>query len=349
MGINEKAFVSVLMTAYNAEKYISESIDSILNQTFKNFEFIILNDGSTDRTLEIVQSYKDIRIKIIDDGKLGYYKAKKRLITEANGDFIAIMDADDISYDTRLEVEVSFLLNNPEYGLVGTNAEWIDENNKKFGSGFNFNYSPKELKARLLFQNCFVHTSVLIRKSIIDKYQLNYKEIAGEDFDFWVQIAKYSKIKNIPSKLIKYRIHGGNMIHSSWYKLDDGLYNIIREQLIYYFNDNVNENDVKLHYSLINFNKLNNIEDLNALFIWIKKLLLVNNNMHIFDDKYLKKILSERITKKLMRTSKCNIYLIGYILKLFSIVGLINIYNNFFRVIYIIYLSIFKIRLTKDV
>ena len=98
------------------------------------------------------------------------------------GKYIAIMDADDISDKNRFEAEVDFLDKNSSFGLVGTNAIWIDKDNKPFGEGFNFAYSPEELKCRLLFHNCFVHTSVLIRKSILDANHLNYKELAGEDF-----------------------------------------------------------------------------------------------------------------------------------------------------------------------
>ena len=108
------SMISVLMTAYNCEKYIAQAIDSILQQTFTDFEFIILNDGSTDRTLDIIQSYKDNKIKLINDGKLGYYAAKKRLINEAKGEYIAIMDGDDICDKERLEIEYNFLKTNAD-------------------------------------------------------------------------------------------------------------------------------------------------------------------------------------------------------------------------------------------
>lgn len=345
MGINDSLFVSVLMTAYNAEKYIEDAISSILNQTYKDFEFIILNDGSTDNTLKIIQSFKDERIRIINDGKLGYYKAKIKLINEARGKYIAIMDADDICYPNRLSEQVNFLNTNPNFGLVGANAKWINNENLGFGKGFNFSFSPDELKCRLLFHNCFVHTSVLIRKSILDNYHINYKELAGEDYDMWIQISKYSEIYNIPKDLIKYRIHQGNMIHSSWYKLDDGLYNIIKEQLYYYFNSEITYRDVDLHYSLINFNKLNSINDMSHILGWISKLLVLNNNLKIYEDDKLKKVLSERATKKLMRLSENKLLLLKYLFRLFRIVGYRNIFLNISRVIYVIYLSIFRYKI----
>ncbi|HMW94661.1 MAG TPA: glycosyltransferase family A protein, partial [Chitinophagales bacterium] len=153
MGINKEISVSVLMTAYNAENYVKEAIQSILEQTYSDFEFVIINDGSTDKTLEIIQSFDDKRIRIINEGKFGYYKAKRRLIEEAKGKYIAIMDADDIADKNRFEAEVDFLDKHPDFGLVGTNATWIDKDNKPFGKGFNFSYSPEELKCRLLFHN----------------------------------------------------------------------------------------------------------------------------------------------------------------------------------------------------
>ena len=345
MGINKEISVSVLMTAYNAENYVKEAIQSILEQTYSDFEFVIINDGSTDKTLEIIQSFDDKRIRIINEGKFGYYKAKRRLIEEAKGKYIAIMDADDISDKNRFEAEVDFLDKNSSFGLVGTNAIWIDKDNKPFGEGFNFGYSPEELKCRLLFHNCFVHTSVLIRKYILDANHLNYKELAGEDFDMWIQIAKHSKIYNIPKPMLRYRIHQGNMIHSNWYKLDDGLFNIIKEQLFYYFQSKITNDDVEAHYSLINFNRMNQLDELPNVYEWLKKIINLNNEFKVYNPIALKKVLSERMTKKLMRMSANSFMLTIYLIKCFNLLGFKNIFFNINRSIYIVFLSMFRIKI----
>ncbi len=345
MSISKEISVSVLMTAYNAENYIKDAIQSILEQTYSDFEFVIINDGSTDKTLEIIQSFDDKRIRIINEGKFGYYKAKRRLIEEAKGKYIAIMDADDIADKNRFEAEVDFLDKHPDFGLVGTNATWIDNQNSPFGEGFNFAYSPEELKCRLLFHNCFVHTSVLIRKSILDDHHLNYKELAGEDFDMWIQISKYSKIYNIPKPMLRYRIHQGNMIHSNWYKLDDGLFSIIKEQLFYYFQSKINNSDVDIHYSLINFSRMNQLSELPNIYEWLKKIITLNDDSKAYNPMALKKVLSERITKKLMRMSENRFILTIYLLKCFKLLGYKNLLFNINRSIYIVFLSIFRIKI----
>jgi glycosyltransferase involved in cell wall biosynthesis len=295
------SMISVLMTAYNCEKYIAQAIDSILQQTFTDFEFIILNDGSTDTTLDVIQTYKDNRIRLINDGKLGYYAAKRRLIHEAKGDYIAIMDGDDICNKDRLEVEYNFLNANEDYGLVGTNAAWINTDGKQFGKGFNFNFSPDELKCRLLFLNCFVHTSVLMRKSVLDNYQLNYKEIAGEDFDLWIQIAKHAKVKNIAKPMIQYRIHSNNMVHSNWYKLNDGLKQIIFEQLDFYFPNQFTTEEKEAYFGLVNFEEKADVSSLESIITMISKMLQTNKKNKHFDDFSLRKVIQERWFKKIIR------------------------------------------------
>ena len=108
------------MPVYNGEKYLQEAIESILNQTFKDFEFIIINDGSTDKTLEIIKSFTDPRIKLITQENRGIIYSLNKGITESRGKYIARMDADDISLPERLEKEYRFLEQNPNYGIVGT-------------------------------------------------------------------------------------------------------------------------------------------------------------------------------------------------------------------------------------
>ncbi|HNJ61200.1 MAG TPA: glycosyltransferase [Chitinophagales bacterium] len=301
MGINKEISVSVLMTAYNAENYVKEAIQSILEQTYSDFEFVIINDGSTDKTLEIIQSFDDKRIRIINEGKFGYYKAKRRLIEEAKGKYIAIMDADDIADKNRFEAEVDFLDKHPDFGLVGTNATWIDKDNKPFGKGFNFSYSPEELKCRLLFHNCFVHSSVLIRKSILDKYQLNYREKASEDLDLWVQISRYIEVKNIPKKLIKYRIHSNSIVHSNWYKKDNGLKQITFEQLDYYFPEILSVEEKNAIFGLVNFDVENDNKVMSIILKSIQKLLQSNQKNEHFNDIFFRKVIQERWFKKIIR------------------------------------------------
>jgi len=126
--------VSVNMVVFNGERFIGEAIQSILDQTYTHFELVIMDDGSTDNTNIIVNSFSDPRIQFITSEKNnGIVHARNTALDISKGDYIAILDADDISLPARLEVEVSFLESNPEFGLVGGRAELIDEN----GEGLN--------------------------------------------------------------------------------------------------------------------------------------------------------------------------------------------------------------------
>ncbi len=202
--------VSVVMPAYNAEKYLREAIDSILAQTYEDFEFIIINDGSTDRTKEIIQSYTDTRIVYLENERnSGICVTLNKGLDAARGRYIARMDSDDISLPERFAVQVDYMDKHPEIGVCGTDVE-------VFGDGIDSHiftqlHTPEECAAGLLFNPCFAHPSVVIRKAIIDKHHLRYKdEYRGlEDFELWWQISKYSQLDNIALPLLKYRHHKG--------------------------------------------------------------------------------------------------------------------------------------------
>jgi glycosyltransferase involved in cell wall biosynthesis len=298
--------ISVLMTVFNAERFVKESIESILVQSFSDFEFIILNDGSTDNSLSIIESFTDHRIRIINIGKLGYYFAKQRLIKEAKSEYIAIMDADDIAYPNRFEKQLLFLQNNPTYSLVSARANYIDVNNKDLKKSIDFFESNDEIKCNLLFTNVIVHPCVMIRKSILDEHNLNYLPIAGEDFDLWIRIAQRSKVYNLNNFLLSYRIHPNNMTHSKWYKLKDGIQTLITNQIKYYFLNEVDDLDVQVHLSLIDFSLNNKLSDLPALLTWIQKLITLNKQHQHFDEQILKQVLYERVLKKYLRLSAYN-------------------------------------------
>ncbi len=199
--------VTVLMSVYNGEKYLKEAIDSILGQTFKDFEFLIINDGSTDKTGEILKSYNDPRIKIINNEKnIGLTKSLNKGLTLARGEYIARQDADDISMPERLEKEVEFLEQNRNVGLVGTDYLFINEKGKVIHIVKCLNGS-RELKAKLLEGNQFGHGSVMLRRECIDKVGVYREEFKfAQDYDFCLRIAEMYDVANISEPLYKWRI-----------------------------------------------------------------------------------------------------------------------------------------------
>ena len=196
--------VSVIMPAYNVEKYIGEAIESILNQTFKDFEFIIINDGSTDNTANIIKQYakKDKRIKFIDNkDNRGFIARLNDCLNIAKGEYIAKMDSDDISLPTRLEKQVEFLDKHPDYGMVGC---WL----KAFQSDSFTRYYPSEVRITDFLFGCKT-TIFLARRSIIEQHHLRFDKnyFAAEDMEFYSRFARYAKIHNLQEVLYLYRIH----------------------------------------------------------------------------------------------------------------------------------------------
>jgi len=200
--------VTFLMSVYNGEKYLQEAVDSILGQTFKDFEFLIINDGSTDKTGEILESYNDPRIKVINNEKnIGLTKSLNKGLRLARGEYIARQDADDISMPERLEKEVEFLEQNRNIGLVGTDYLII---NKKGEIVHNVKClkGSRELKAKLLEGNQFAHGSVMLRRECIDKVGSYREEFKfAQDYDFYLRITEVYDVVNISSEpLYKWRI-----------------------------------------------------------------------------------------------------------------------------------------------
>lgn len=204
-----KPMVTVLMSVYNGEKFLEEAIESILNQTFSDFEFLIINDGSTDNSVKIIESFEDSRIMLINNEKnLKLIASLNKGVSLAKGKYIARMDCDDISMPDRLEKEVKFLESNQEYGLVGTWYTVIDgEGVEKYNRSYPSN---NELIKLFLSLNCpLAHGSIMGKTELFKQNAYGSKEhYAVEDYELWVRMAKTTKIHNIPEYLFKYRIYG---------------------------------------------------------------------------------------------------------------------------------------------
>ena len=198
--------VSVLMPVYNTnEDYLRKAIESILNQTFKNFEFIIINDGSTNNAEDVILSYNDSRIKYLKQENQGIVSALNSGWEEAQGEYIARMDSDDISYPTRLEKQINFMDNNPNVALVGCFARIIP-------SG-KIIILPKEIKLIDLLADCpLIHPTILFRKTDFEKYNLKYREgfEYAEDYYFYAQAQRFFNIANLDEILCDYRVYSTN-------------------------------------------------------------------------------------------------------------------------------------------
>lgn len=202
--------VTVLLPVYNGEKYLDDAIKSILNQSYTHFEFIIINDGSTDGSEKIIKSYRDPRIKYIKNEKnFGLSHTLNKGLKLSLGTYIARMDADDMSYPSRLEKQVHFLNNHPDYGIVGSMYIIMNEDRKSSEiGGLNFR-NDEEIKLSLFSDNIFRHGETMFRKELIDKYCLAYDSAyyPCEDYHLWVRMSDLTKFHILEEALYSYMIN----------------------------------------------------------------------------------------------------------------------------------------------
>ena len=169
---NENIKITVLMPAYNASNYIGEAIESVLKQTFSDFELLIIDDGSTDNTAEIVQGFKDSRIVFIQQKNAGIALALNAGLQAARAEYIARFDADDICYPNRLEMQYEFMMNNPGYIVVGSDVDYVDADGNFIFSHEASAYTNVQIKS-LPYSACpFIHSSVLFKKSDYSRYRI---------------------------------------------------------------------------------------------------------------------------------------------------------------------------------
>lgn len=263
--------ISVIMPVYNGEKHLKPAIESILNQTYKNFELLLVDDASTDASLHIMQSYNDPRIRIIKNEKnLKLIKTLNKAIKLANGIYLARMDADDISLPKRLTTQVAFMKNNPDVGICGT---WV----KTIGIGKSMlcktPVSHKDNVATLLFRCSLMHPTVMMRKNIIEKHGLFYDENFphAEDYELWVRASQHTKLANIPQCLLLLRHHNEQVskMHSD---TQCNTANLIRKQLVQNIIPDVTDNELAIHNAIGNWQTRLTKELVLQAKAWLEKL-----------------------------------------------------------------------------
>ena len=198
--------VSVILPIYNAESYVKESIESILNQSFSDLELIIINDGSTDGSEKVILTFKDERIKYVkNETNLKLIETLNVGLKLAKGKYIARIDSDDISFSDRLEKQVRFLEKNLDFGLVGSFAECFGDSRETL----KYVEEDQDIRYALLTHNPFIHSSIMFRSSILHDHCLQYQnnQLHVEDYDLWIRMLSFTKAKIIPECLIKYRMH----------------------------------------------------------------------------------------------------------------------------------------------
>ena len=200
--------LTVFTPTYNLELYIEETIKSVLNQTFTDFEYLIVDDASTDNTIQIIKSINDPRIRLIKNKtNQGIAYNRNLAIKEAKGKYLAMIDGDDLALPTRLEKQITFLEKNTNYGILGTGVVNIDKDGRELNKAVKYSIPDEEIPARMLFNNYIATSSVMIRKSYIKDIKFKKDFIVAEDYEVWIRLIRRCKIGHIREPLTKYRIH----------------------------------------------------------------------------------------------------------------------------------------------
>jgi len=313
----DKDLVSVLMPAYNVGKFLHESIDSILNQTYSKFTFVIINDGSTDDTEEIILSYNDPRIRYIKNREnLGYIASLNKGIDLINSKYIIRMDADDIALPHRLEKQVGFMENRPDVAVCGSGKI-------NFYGGKNVNETSvytvtneKHLLFSSIFNTSIPHPSAILRNDVLKKNSLRYDPTYyyAEDKAMWLDMSQYGALANIEEPLIKYRIHLNQVSikHNEIQRINS--INKSRQVLDRY---GVNLKDEELYpLRLICYpqicGKLSDLFDVESLIIKLTNGLSMQDE---FDHRFVSSFLQNRLFILVSRSTTLGLPLLGFIQK----------------------------------
>ena len=271
--------ISVIMPVYNDGSFLNEAIESILYQTYNNFEFIVIDDGSTDNSLNIIKSYGDQRILILQhDKNKGISKALNYGLRYAKGRFIARMDANDIALSERFDKQIKYLIKEKEIGLVTCLHENINTEGKPIQT-LNRDISPSNSQVCTFFRNYIPHSSVMIDRDIITDIKYN-EDCAAEDFDLWIQLSEKTEFYMIPDVLMKIRIDKKGLSQRNKQNCELSQKRIIKQKLEQLGID-ANDKEIEFHF---NYHKKYQYKCLEGKFIleYYEKLFIGNQRFQVF-------------------------------------------------------------------
>lgn len=220
------------MAAYNAAKYIAASIESVLKQTYPHFELLIVDDGSTDSTIKIVQRFDDPRIRLLrNESNKGLPFTRNVALKEAKGEFMAVLDSDDIAFPNRLETQLKYFLNRGGLAVLGGQAYVINNQGQRTGEEMIPTCGSDKLRAGLLLYNSFVHSTVMIRMSALQEIGGYPNHAVAQDYALFSRIALKYEVDNIPEYLGEYRVHDSNITDQKRHLAEKQLRAILLYQL----------------------------------------------------------------------------------------------------------------------
>jgi len=207
--------ITVVLPVFNGERYLGQAIDSVLQQTFPDFEFLIIDDGSEDSSVEIIRRYSDPRIRLLrHEGNRGLVATLNEGLSQARGDYIARMDADDVCRPNRLFLQVQWLDDHPDHAVVGSFVQRIDADGALLPDWIvdRKTATPEEIRRTLIKHNCLAHPTTMLRRSALNGLAYDPRARHAEDYELWLQVvSRDQKMAKIPVALLLYRIHSDSV------------------------------------------------------------------------------------------------------------------------------------------
>ena len=278
--------VTVLMPVFNGEAYLRKAIQSILDQTFDDYEFLIIDDGSTDKSRNIIESFSDPRIRFERyDNHRGTVHVLNSGIKLSRGEYIARMDCDDISLPHRLAYQVRFMDARPDIGVSGSGIRIIKKGKLK-----NCRYQPEsdqELKVALLFNTCFFHPTVIMKRATVEHILYPGGLVYTQDYNLWTQLARKTRFANLPEVLVYFREHNGQ-ISQKQADLQKNNARQIRKSYLRSIIHDINDDELEIHHEIAETHKSINLIKAK---IWLEHLVYLNSQKRVYStDMFLKEI-----------------------------------------------------------
>jgi glycosyltransferase involved in cell wall biosynthesis len=293
--------VTVLMPVFNAARYLDEAVDSLLSQTFGDFELLAVDDGSTDQTVALLEQRNDPRIRVARlPRNQGIVAALNLGLREARGEYIARMDADDIAEPERLFIQKSFLDMHPDIGVCG--SDFIPFGEHAGASSWIDSFSPDEIAIALLFGNPICHPTVMIRRSAIGTHTYPTDYPHAEEFALWAQLRPHTKLTNIPDRLLRYRVHPDQISRRKTDEQSHSMNRIVQQQLKA-LGLNPSKRELRLHAALGHaFHPRPGLDC--ALRRWIDRLCESNTRTRLYPDVLFKTRLEQRRVETVLRINQ---------------------------------------------
>jgi hypothetical protein len=281
------------MPVYNGAAFVQEALTSILEQTFDEFEFLIVDDGSTDATYEILSSCRDPRVHLLrNHTNLGLARSLNRGLTVARGGYVARMDADDASWSHRLRVQTDFMDAHPEVGLCGAWIEVVGEGVKQV---WRYPSDHDTIRTRLLFESTLAHPVVMMNRRLLEEDRLSYDETFGaaQDYELWSRAASGCVLANLPEVLLTHRLHG-EQVGQRKAEIQQAGAAKVRARLLQQMGISPTSDEFQTHQTISSWTWGADPEFPQKADVWLQRLVHVNRHTHTYPEVVLEQVVGER-------------------------------------------------------